>query len=141
MPLAGDRPQPGSFEPLLAKGPTTAEAFSPKARTRSSRWLLQVSFIHSCSVRQPAPYPKVGSLDAHRGGEPKHTSQQRVLAKAMAVVAGSKRQGRGGRPKAVAPHTGKRPKPKGKAGEEVLVEGRRLMARSGKDRLGLHEAT
>ena len=36
-----------------------------------------MTFIHSFFVRQPAPYPKVGSLDAHRGGEPQLTSQQR----------------------------------------------------------------
>lgn len=45
MPMAADRPQPGSFEPPLVKGPTTAEACSPKARTRSSRWLLQVAVV------------------------------------------------------------------------------------------------
>ena len=70
-----------------------------------------MSFIHSFFVRQPAPYPKVGSLDAHRGGEPQLTSQQRP---ASAQCRGRRQCETSVGP--TAQHTGEaNPKPEGKA--------------------------
>ena len=84
-----------------------------------------MSFIHSCFVRQPAPYPKVGSLDAHRGGEPQLTSQQRPAAAQCRGRRQSETRSRLG-----AQRTGK-VKPRARRHWKARPRGFKLAARSG----------